>query len=169
MPISNYLRDLRAKVGHELLLMPSVTVITYDDRGRILLVRHAENDIWAAPGGSIDPHELPADAAVREMWEETGLLVEPVRVMGVYSGAEFQVNYSNGDQVCYVMTVFECRLLEGEMRPDGEETLEIGYFSQADLQTLKLPSWAHVVLPEAFNRREQAYFQRPTWKPPAEA
>ncbi len=63
--------------------MPSVTIITFDDRGRVLLARHADAVVWVAPGGSVDPHESPADAAVREMWEETGLRVEPTRVVVV--------------------------------------------------------------------------------------
>ncbi len=168
MPISDYLRGLRAKVGHDLLLMPSVTVMVYDEQGRILLVKDADTQVWVAPGGSIDPHELPADAAVREMWEETGLLVTPTRIIGVYSGSDFQVNYSNGDAVCYVMTMFECRIVEGEMQPDGIETLEIGYFSEADLATLKLPAWAKIVLPDAFRAKGQAYFQAAKWKPLAD-
>ena len=83
MPISDYMRCLREKVGPDLLLAPSVTIITFDDQGRILLARHADTGVWVAPGGSVDPHESPADAAVREMWEETGLLVEPTKILGV--------------------------------------------------------------------------------------
>ncbi len=65
------------------MLVPSVTVITFDDRGRVQLARHADAGVWVAPGGCVDPHESPADAADREMWEETGLLVDPTRVLGV--------------------------------------------------------------------------------------
>jgi len=83
VPISDYMRCLREKVGPDLLLAPSVTIITFDDQGRILLARHADTGVWVAPGGSVDPHESPADAAVREMWEETGLLVEPTKILGV--------------------------------------------------------------------------------------
>ncbi len=78
------------------MLVPSVTVITFDDQGRVLLVKHADAGVWVAPGGSLDPHESPADAAVREMWEETGLRVEPTRVLGVYGGPEFHVRYAKG-------------------------------------------------------------------------
>ena len=77
MPISPYLERLRQQIGNDLLLVPSVTAIIYDREHRILLARHAENGVWVAPGGSIDPDESPADAVVREVWEETGLLVEP--------------------------------------------------------------------------------------------
>jgi 8-oxo-dGTP pyrophosphatase MutT (NUDIX family) len=86
MPISEYLLQLRQRVGSDLLLMPSVTVLVRDDRGRVLLVRNIETNIWVAPGGAVDPFETPADAAVREIWEETGLWVEPFACLG-YTGA----------------------------------------------------------------------------------
>jgi 8-oxo-dGTP pyrophosphatase MutT (NUDIX family) len=165
--MSDYIRRLRAKVGHDRLLMPSVTVIVFDERGRVLLVKHADADAWVAPGGSIEPDETPADAAVREMWEETGLLVEPTRVIGVYGGPEFLVTYTNGDQVAYLMTVFAGRVVEGEMRPDHVETLDVAYFSEAELVALNLPAWARIVLPDVFRDRHRTYFNQPTWQPPA--
>ncbi len=127
MPMSNYLAGLRQRIGNDLLLVPSVTAIIYDEHQRILLVRHVESDVWVAPGGSVEPQESPADAVVREAWEETGLLVEPLCIQGVYAGPEFLVTYANGDRVSYVMTVFECAVRQGELRPDGQETLELAF------------------------------------------
>jgi 8-oxo-dGTP pyrophosphatase MutT (NUDIX family) len=101
------------------------------------------------------------------MWEETGLVVEPVRILGVYGGPEFHVTYANGDEVSYLMIVFECRVVGGTLRPDRVETLELRYFSQADLSRLTLPPWAHVVLADVFARRAPTRFKPPTWQPPA--
>ncbi len=53
--------------------------------GRTLLIRHKKIGMWLPPGGHIDPHELPCDAAVREVREETGLevaLLAPPSEMG---------------------------------------------------------------------------------------
>jgi 8-oxo-dGTP pyrophosphatase MutT (NUDIX family) len=163
---SDYLRDLRRKVGNELLLVPSVTAIVFDARRRVLLVRFTEDGSWGAPGGSIDPNEAPADAAVREMWEETGLLVEPVRLLGVYGGPGFRVAYANGDTVSYVMLVFECRPYRGELRPDRVEIREVAYFSRPEIDALALRPWARIVLPQAFATGDQADFESATWQPP---
>lgn len=52
--------------------------------GNILLMRRTDNETWCLPGGYVDPNETPADAAVRETHEETGLRVEPVELVEFY-------------------------------------------------------------------------------------
>src|SRR3712207_4896517 len=101
MPMSSYLRTLRAKVGHDLLMMPAVAIILFDDERRLLLAQDGATGLWMTIGGAMDPDEVPANAAVREVWEETGLLIEPVRLIGVFGGPEFRVTYPNGDAVSY--------------------------------------------------------------------
>ena len=70
MPISDHLRAVRSKVGHDLLATTAVSISLFDDQGRILLGRDAETGHWTLPGGAIDPNEHPADAATRECFEE---------------------------------------------------------------------------------------------------
>ena len=152
--MSEYLRNLRSKVGHELLLLPSVTMVVLDDKGRILLVRNADADLWLPPGGGIEPDESPKDAAVREMQEETGLLVEPIRMIGAYGGPQYRVTYPNGDVVSYVMIVFECRIVSGEMAPDHEEILDVRYFSEAELDSVETTSWTRIIMRDAFKREQ---------------
>lgn len=165
--MSLYLQALRGKIGHELLLMPSVAGVAIDRARRILLVRYAESrDVWGLPGGSVDPHERPSDAVVREVWEETGLFVEPIRVLGVYGGPEHHVTYRNGDEVSYTSTAFECQVIGGALKPDGVEIAQVAYFSELELSGIRLSPIAEVVLPDAFAGTTQASFQPPTWTPP---
>jgi NADH pyrophosphatase NudC (nudix superfamily) len=71
--ISAHIARLRAAVGHDLLLVPSVTVLPFDEAGRVLLVRHiGHHDGWGVVGGAIEIGESPAQAAVREAGEEIG-------------------------------------------------------------------------------------------------
>src|SRR5262249_3636324 len=82
MPISEYLRAVRATVGHALLLVPSVTGLVRDDAGRVLLVRHSNGGVWVAPGGAVDPDERPADPVVREVREPLHAAVAGQRPAG---------------------------------------------------------------------------------------
>jgi 8-oxo-dGTP pyrophosphatase MutT (NUDIX family) len=55
------------------------------DDGRVLLTRRRDSDDWVLPGGSVEEGEAPWEAAVREVAEETGLQIEPDRLVGVYA------------------------------------------------------------------------------------
>jgi len=168
MPVtmSDYMRRLRAKIGTDLVQLPSVTVLARDGRQRVLLVRHSESGRWVLPGGAVEPLEIPADAAVREMWEETGIRVELSRVLGVYGGPEFHVTYGNGDEVSFVMTVFEGRPVSGEARADGEEILEVRWVTPAEAARLSMPAWTRIVLADALADPDRTHFRAPTWTPP---
>src|SRR4030095_10533864 len=126
---------------------------------------HAVRKIWVLPGGLIEPGEVPADAAVRETWEETGLLVEVQSILGVYGGEEWLVEYVNGDRACYIGTIFSVRVIGGELRPDKEEILEARYVSREELAHLPHSRWLDSALDAVFSRTGRVDFQPPTWRP----
>ena len=78
MPMSAYKRQLRALVGHDLLQTPGVAALIHDASGRLLLQQRGDG-LWGLPGGELEPDETPADAIRREIWEEMGVLAEPLR------------------------------------------------------------------------------------------
>lgn len=167
MPMSEYVRGIRERIGHDLLILPTCTIIAFDPDRRVLLVRHADVRLWTTPGGALDPGERPADAAVREMWEETGLTVELRGILGVYAGPEFDTTYSNGDRVTFSMTVFEGQVIAGEERPDGEETLEVRWFTAEEVAALETTGWLPQVLEDAFAAAADGRprFAAPAWQP----
>jgi len=166
MPMSEYMSQVRRKVGRQLLEVPSVSIVARNRHGHVLLVRHSEIGSWMTPGGAIEPVETPADAAVREMWEETGLDVRLTRLAGVYGGPEFVVRYQNGDETSYAMIVFEAEILAGEAQPDEEEILEVRFFPPSELEGLEMPAWMPEVLQDVLEGAERAGFRLPTWRPP---
>lgn len=88
MGIAAHIARLRAVVGHELLLLPSVSVLPVDETGRILLVREAGHDGWGTLGGAVEPGESPAAAAVREAREEISADIQLIRLLDVLGGPE---------------------------------------------------------------------------------
>jgi 8-oxo-dGTP diphosphatase len=126
MAISPYVTTLRAHVGHDLILLPGVSAVVRDDQGRILLIRRGDNGEWALPAGMIEPGEQPADAVLREVFEETGVHVAIDRVGGV--GMHESV-YPNGDLCQYLVVWFRCRPVGGSARPDGDESVEVAWFA----------------------------------------
>ncbi len=140
----------------------------FDESERLLLVRHSNGGVWVAPGGASEPEEAPQDAVVREIWEETGLWVEPVRLCGVFGGAEFRVTYTNGDVVAYVSAVYECRPLGGQLSPDRDEVLEARFFAANELETLALSPWARAFLPPLLERPDRSWIPPVTWRPRGE-
>ena len=165
MPLTGYLRELRKKVGHDLLILPSAAVAIYDDQGRVLMGLHADRKIWVLPGGLIEPGEVPADGAVREAWEETGLLIEVTSILGVYGGKELIIEYMNGDRAAYIGTIFRGRVIGGELRADGEEILDLRYVSREDLVRMPHASWIDTAIDAVYSNTGTAGFQPATWKP----
>ena len=165
MPMSGYLEQLRKKVGHDLLLLPSAAVAVHNDQGSLLLCKHADKNIWVTPGGLIEPGEHPADAAVRETWEETGLTVEITGILGVYGGPDLLVDYANGDQASYIATIFRGRVISGTLRPDGSEVLDVRYFTREEVARVAHSRWMNSSMELLFLRDAPPHFIKPSWLP----
>src|SRR5665213_339475 len=104
--MSAYIRRLRSKIGHDLLLLPSVAAVIKDMEGRILLQEKASGEGWSLPAGAIEPGETPDQAIRREVREETGLLLEPQEIIGVFGGSNFRYTYPSGDEVEYTVVLY---------------------------------------------------------------
>jgi ADP-ribose pyrophosphatase YjhB (NUDIX family) len=159
MAISPYVAGLRRRIGPDLLLLPSVMGIIYDAQSRVLLVRQFADSLWSTPGGVIEPDETPRAAVVREVREETGLDVSVVRLLGVYGGPEFVVEYPNGDRSQYVSVIFECAVRSGEAKPDGEETDALTFAGPTELERLRCQPWMSHVMPLLWRRDAAPFFQ----------
>src|SRR5579863_8419313 len=130
MGISPHIARLRAVIGHELLVMPCVTVLPVDERGRMLLAWHAgHTDGWGTVGGAVDPGESPAEAAVREAREEIGAGIRLVRLLAVLGGPDYEVTYPNGTP-----------------SPSDGELSEVAWFTPAELQALQLSRFTRAML-----------------------
>ena len=156
---TGYFARLRQCVGHAPLLAPSAAACIRDEKGRILLLRRSDGDnLWGFPGGAMELGERASEAVVREVREETGLEVEPVALIGVYSGPEYAFEYPNGDRVQPVTIFFECRIVGGELRPDMPEVMGASYFCPEDELPLMRPCCIAKAR-DAFVFQDRAFFR----------
>jgi 8-oxo-dGTP pyrophosphatase MutT (NUDIX family) len=98
------------------------------DAGRILLILREDFDIWSLPGGHVDPGESIGAAAVREVWEETGVEARLDRLVGVYS----RPHWIDGG---FHVHLFAARTIGGELRGQPGEVTEARWFDVGDLPT----------------------------------
>ncbi len=143
--MSDYVKGLRAKVGNDLLFWPSAAAMIKTG-DRYLLVRHVEG-WWSFPAGAVDPGETPAEAARRETREEAGVDVELLSIAGVFGGyPDFRGTYSNGDEVAWVTTLFDARIVAGEPHPADDETADVRRCTLSEAYALPLsPSTRHML------------------------
>jgi ADP-ribose pyrophosphatase YjhB (NUDIX family) len=145
--ISAHIARLRAVIGHDLLLLPSVSVLPVDPAGRLLLVRHAgHHNGWAVLGGAIDVGESPAEAAVRETREEIGVEVRLVRLLDVLGGPDYEVSYPNGDRAAYVTALYEAAIIDGSPAADDAEVSDVAWFTREQLAGLELSQFSRALL-----------------------
>lgn len=132
-PLIPYYPILRRHVGHAPIILPGAMGVVRDEAGRILVARRKDTGLLDVPGGYADLGETTTATVVREMREETGLNVEPVRLIGVYSEG-MESSYSNGDVLHAVGIAFECRLTGGTLKADPDEITEVAFMPLEEAQ-----------------------------------
>ena len=167
MPASSYVHAVRAKIGNGLLMLPSATAMLFDEQRRLLVVQDANTHKWITLGGAVDPDESPSDALVRECWEELGLIVQPTRLMGIFGGPRFRVNYVNGDTCSYVVCMFEVRKISGDPKPDNLEISDVKYVTREEMAKLSMSEATREMFEYAFQFDGTPYFSKAIWQPPA--
>ena len=136
MAMSPYVARIRAAIGHDLLLSPSACAIIHNERGEVLLMHRQDDDKWDPPGGHIDPDETPAQAAVREAYEECGLTIKALRVAGILGGRAYEHRYPNGDRTQPHIVCFFCAVISGTLSAIDGEAKGFGYFARETLPPL---------------------------------
>ena len=154
MPVPDFLLELRRHVGHDLLPLVGVTGVLLDDDGRVLLHQRTDDGRWCTPGGILEPGEQPAQAVVREVWEETGVKAEVERLVSVVSAEPF--TYPNGDRVQMLDLAFRCRAVSGSPGPVGDESLDARWFAPDELP--EMPERVMERVRRARENRIEPYF-----------
>jgi 8-oxo-dGTP diphosphatase len=100
----------------------SVSAVVVDEKDQVLLIRRRDNGEWQAPGGVLELDEDIHAGLRREVLEETGYTVEPLRLTGVYKSMPLGV----------VALVFRCQVVDGTAQP-SEETSDVAWVLLRDI------------------------------------
>ncbi len=103
----------------------AIGAVVGNDRGELLLIQRGDSGVWLYPTGWADIGYSPAEVAVKEVAEETGIDVEPVRVIGIFDGLRLGAR-----ALPFYSLLFHCRALGGELRPHPLECRAAGWFAE---------------------------------------
>lgn len=128
-----YIENLRALIGHQPVILVGSVVVIVDQYGRILLQqRRHPKGVWGLPGGLMELGESTEQVAKREVLEETGLTVDQLQLIHVYSGANHFTVAKNGDQFYTVTTAYYTQNVKGKMMVEPSESIQFQYRDPED-------------------------------------
>ena len=114
-------------------VIPCVGGVIKDDRGRLLLIKrgHAPGaGLWSLPGGRIEPGETDAEALVREMREETGLVIDPGQLIGI-------VRRPAPDGFVFDIRDYAATVISGTLRP-GDDAADARWVDASEMESLPI-------------------------------
>jgi ADP-ribose pyrophosphatase YjhB (NUDIX family) len=129
--VDEWMRSVGEGVAGYVTPKSAIGAVCYDDRGRILLVQRADSGVWLYPTGWADVGYSPAEVAVKEVREETGIECVPEGVVAVLDGMRMGIT-----RIPLYSTVFLCRATGGELQAHPLETRDVGWFAEDEL-----PEW----------------------------
>jgi ADP-ribose pyrophosphatase YjhB (NUDIX family) len=139
---------------HGRLAVGTSAAIFDSQRHRLLLQRRSDNGEWCVPGGSMEAGESLAEACAREVLEETGLQVAVKRLISVFSDPHWLLRYPDGNQLQFVIFHFEAECIGGKLML-GEETIDLQYYSRAEMASLVMHSLDRLRIADSFAGCEQ--------------
>ncbi|RMG69682.1 MAG: NUDIX domain-containing protein [Bacteroidetes bacterium] len=131
--MSGYIKRIRQKVGHDLIIHPAVRVVVENEEGEILAIMRRDHGRIGLIAGALEEGESLPECAAREVREETGLEVRDLILIGLSSNPRREtVQYPNGDRVRYVTAEFFTRSWSGQLKPEDLDEVVSAAFVAPD-------------------------------------
>jgi len=127
------MHELRKQIGNAPLIMVGAAVLIVNHQNELLMLLRTDNSCWGIPGGAMEPGESLEETARRETFEETGLTIQALYLLDVFSGPELFYRYPDGNQVYNVTAVYLALSVSGEMLVGKDAQSRRGYFPLDDL------------------------------------
>lgn len=124
------------RIGKNADLLVGSSAQIYDSTGKnILLTKREDNDRWCLPGGQLESGESAAETCAREVLEETGLTVEVVQLIAVYTSPDMLLYYDKDHQYQVISFHFEAAVIGGSLGL-SDETTDVGFFSADEIKAM---------------------------------
>ncbi|MFJ4653961.1 NUDIX domain-containing protein [Nocardia sp. NPDC088792] len=150
----DYYRDPRAPKANS--LVPGGSALVVDERGAILMQRRSDSGNWSFPGGIMDIGETLEQCVVRETKEESGLDIEIVALLGIYTDPEHIIEYGDGEIRQEFNVTFYGRVVGGRIEVSDEST-EVRFLTIDELAELPVHDTVRLRLRHHEERRSTPY------------
>ncbi|MDP9071476.1 MAG: NUDIX hydrolase N-terminal domain-containing protein [Actinomycetota bacterium] len=142
----------------------AVGAVVGNERGELLLVKRADSGVWLYPTGWADVGYSASEVVVKEVWEETGIVVEPERLIAVLDGLRLGFT-----RIPLYSLVFHCRTVGGELRAHPLECADVGWFGEDALPSplAGAERWQHTAFAAVRGEPVEVLFDQPrtpTWR-----
>lgn len=119
-----YIQYLRQYVGHNPILTAGCGLLVFNENQEVLMELRTDYQSWGFPGGAME---------LGESFEETGLIIDEMKLLEVMSGKDTYREYPNGDKLYDITAIFEVRRYHGKLKIGDLESKELRWFSLKEI------------------------------------
>jgi ADP-ribose pyrophosphatase YjhB (NUDIX family) len=138
-------------------LRPAVSAFVQDNEGRILMIRRTDNDKYAIPGGQQEVGETLTESAVREVQEETGVLISITDLIGLYSNPHHVIEYSDGEVRQEFSICFRATPTGGTLKTSNESK-EVHWVNPSQLEQLDIHPSIRLRIQHGLGTQQKPYY-----------
>lgn len=154
MPKLDYFHDPAAPPANSIVVAAAAFVT--DDANRVLLIKRSDNGLWAIPGGAQDVGESITATAVRETLEETGIHIEIIGLVGIYSDPQHVIAYDDGEVRQEFSICFRGRPIGGAISTSAESA-RVEWVDRERVGDLRIHPSVQLRIEHGFERQAQPY------------
>lgn len=162
--VAEWLDDVGEGVAGYVTPKVAVGAAVSNDAGELLLIKRADSGVWLYPTGWCDVGYSAAEVAAKEVEEETGIICEPERLIGVLDGLRLGMS-----RIPLYSLLFYCKAVGGELEAHPLECTDLGWFSESSLPSpiVGFERWGEPVFAALRGERRDVYYdrlRRPVWR-----